>query len=445
MSNAWSFNLRNHNFDSDSDDSDTDLENTSSTTAPTSDETKLVNDFDLSSREETVIYKPNPFSIAKINAASRAQKSAAFTSNSQPKPKTPLISKFGPANATIIDCFKNQSQKPQRVVSSTTISGLVNPSHSHLGAAGSDLSHPNLTTDKCQVAHIVDRIHPPSNVSGFQPFRRDSYSFSSPIKPPKPQPNIINSRSPSNRDPASSPVASSHRLRLHALPTHSTSAAHQIRIACNRPNALPTSLDQCRVAMLKLAPVYPDSLRLQSNIPTKVHDTRSPYSPLRSQLNPLTSRETPSLQSQITDQTLNSNHPGLRRPRYSPLSSPHARTLPLSPRDSVSHKKHRGMTLLRSPQNNLHLNPYKPLSPRNSASLKKHRGMTLMQSPQNNIRKRDPYKSPFTDADEGWRTLEPAKKRAKQSRQGAVSIFLVKTDYDLENTKSKSVRRRNSR
>ncbi|KAG6837091.1 hypothetical protein H0H93_014983 [Arthromyces matolae] len=56
-------------FDGSSDsDSDSQPENNGSMI---SNETKLLNDLDLSSREETVLYKANPFSIAKINAASR--------------------------------------------------------------------------------------------------------------------------------------------------------------------------------------------------------------------------------------------------------------------------------------------------------------------------------------------------------------------------------------
>jgi hypothetical protein len=68
----WSFNLRkfdpNAFLDSDSeDDADSNLR-TNPSSAQDAAET-----FDLSSREETVTYKPNPFSIARINAACRAR------------------------------------------------------------------------------------------------------------------------------------------------------------------------------------------------------------------------------------------------------------------------------------------------------------------------------------------------------------------------------------
>ncbi|KAF8997778.1 hypothetical protein BDQ17DRAFT_1362998 [Cyathus striatus] len=84
----WAFNFRCGAFD-DSDDSDdengslsrtNDNSSTGSRTVPT--ESELIKDLDLSKRDEPgVVYKPNPFSIAKINAATRAKGGDVGASN----------------------------------------------------------------------------------------------------------------------------------------------------------------------------------------------------------------------------------------------------------------------------------------------------------------------------------------------------------------------------
>lgn len=68
---VWSFDFRTHIcYGNDSDDSD--HPDTSQSLPPISSEAKLLRELDLSTREETVTYKPNPFSIAKTNAAYRS-------------------------------------------------------------------------------------------------------------------------------------------------------------------------------------------------------------------------------------------------------------------------------------------------------------------------------------------------------------------------------------
>lgn len=60
---AWSFNFRSGAYDVDSSD-DSDAE-------PCSSDAALIKDLDISSREDKATYKANPWSIAKINAATR--------------------------------------------------------------------------------------------------------------------------------------------------------------------------------------------------------------------------------------------------------------------------------------------------------------------------------------------------------------------------------------
>lgn len=93
---AWSFTLRNHGcaagYDSDS---DSDTETAYSTAVESanrlSDEAKLLQEMDLSSRKETVVYKPNPFSLAKIAAASRAKRLEPIPVSSNSSYKEPSV------------------------------------------------------------------------------------------------------------------------------------------------------------------------------------------------------------------------------------------------------------------------------------------------------------------------------------------------------------------
>ncbi|KAG1843293.1 hypothetical protein DFJ58DRAFT_706957 [Suillus subalutaceus] len=70
--NPWSFNHRTRARDAFDSDSDPESEvETNSKVNLSSDDTRLIQELDISSRHETVEYKPNPWSIARINAASR--------------------------------------------------------------------------------------------------------------------------------------------------------------------------------------------------------------------------------------------------------------------------------------------------------------------------------------------------------------------------------------
>lgn len=106
---VWSFNLRHGGVASDSDASDG--EDGLSRAGTLVGETELIKDLDLASREETVEYKPNPWTIAKINAASRQPAADDQHSNrTARKADVPLWSSEGP----IFDAFRKQAQKPVR-------------------------------------------------------------------------------------------------------------------------------------------------------------------------------------------------------------------------------------------------------------------------------------------------------------------------------------------
>ncbi|KDR72701.1 hypothetical protein GALMADRAFT_761660 [Galerina marginata CBS 339.88] len=103
LDSEWIFDLRTNPFD-DSDDAGSD-----SSDAPHQNGTKKIDDLngiDLSSREETVAYKPNPFSIAKINAAYRT-KPHGGTSVLAASPLKVTATNSG--QKTIMEGFKTQA------------------------------------------------------------------------------------------------------------------------------------------------------------------------------------------------------------------------------------------------------------------------------------------------------------------------------------------------
>ncbi|KAG1888511.1 hypothetical protein F4604DRAFT_1644791 [Suillus subluteus] len=113
--NPWSFNHRTRArdaFDSESD-PESEVETNSKVNLP-SDDTRLIQELDISSRHETVEYKPNPWSIARINAASRPP-------NKEPPGQSiseDIRRKLQPQapQGRIVDAFKIQAErKPPRV------------------------------------------------------------------------------------------------------------------------------------------------------------------------------------------------------------------------------------------------------------------------------------------------------------------------------------------
>ncbi|KAJ3778229.1 hypothetical protein FB446DRAFT_796806 [Lentinula raphanica] len=248
MADVWSFNLRNHNIDSNFSDPDSDSDsgiqanndtslNTTSASALDETETQDIEDFDLSSREEAVLYKPNPFSIAKINAASRAKK---FTALPQKSGRQMLVSKTpSSAKGTILDCFKNQNKKTRPnasfnasdaavIAPSNPDSQLATRTHLDDSANFTDTSLPKrvLFTERCASiipidydhdstrrpkAHIVSCVPSNLNQRKLQP-RQVPYTFSSPGKP-TPAPALLNIHF-RNRAPASSPAAPQSRKSL---------------------------------------------------------------------------------------------------------------------------------------------------------------------------------------------------------------------------------------
>jgi hypothetical protein len=95
----WAFNLRSYQRD------DSDSDGVDDATSITTD-AQLLKDLDLSSRHEEVIYKPNPWNIAKINAASRRKISAR-----SPNTLTLENALVKPRGQILIDAFEKQSKR----------------------------------------------------------------------------------------------------------------------------------------------------------------------------------------------------------------------------------------------------------------------------------------------------------------------------------------------
>lgn len=136
--NLWSSNLRTlGRLDSNSDsDSDVDSSHPSSTqpgSAPVlSEDARLFKQLDLSARQDEAVYKPNPWTIAKMNAAARPL-----------PPRREISAKSGhkspakePPQGSIVEAFKKQCQKGLHASSSKCSGPTTRTTDNALSAGG---------------------------------------------------------------------------------------------------------------------------------------------------------------------------------------------------------------------------------------------------------------------------------------------------------------------
>ncbi|KAK0189094.1 hypothetical protein F5146DRAFT_696002 [Armillaria mellea] len=124
-SSGWSFNLRT----SKSKPADCDLDGSGSEFDPSSgsdvDGSSMLDDLDISTRDETVVYKQNPFSIAKINAAARSTNRPPST-NEPSRPIKPT--KAGKkASGSIVDALRRQSEKANSTLQKPSLQANATP------------------------------------------------------------------------------------------------------------------------------------------------------------------------------------------------------------------------------------------------------------------------------------------------------------------------------
>lgn len=122
---CWSLSLRGRgcNDGLSSDDDSEDDGKTAPTTgsdepSTTSDEARLLGELDLASRADAAAYKPNPWSIAKVNASARPPKPLAATQKKS-KPSSKATAK-----ATVLDLLRTQPKKkhaPPRTTASVAV------------------------------------------------------------------------------------------------------------------------------------------------------------------------------------------------------------------------------------------------------------------------------------------------------------------------------------
>jgi len=105
----WSFNLRSatSGFSDSDDDEEKNAGDAGIYSRLSSSGSQALQQIDLAAREDNAQYKPNPWSIARINAASRPRQL-----NATPKPVSEKPAAKNLPQGAIVDAFKRQAQKP---------------------------------------------------------------------------------------------------------------------------------------------------------------------------------------------------------------------------------------------------------------------------------------------------------------------------------------------
>ena len=125
----WSFSLRSATGFFDDADSDDETEERASKDAGTSshissNSSQTLQQIDLAAREDSAQYKPNPWSIARINAASRPRQPNTAL---KPVPENPAAKKL--LQGAIVDAFNRQARKPKTTKPPAQASQGQTPSH----------------------------------------------------------------------------------------------------------------------------------------------------------------------------------------------------------------------------------------------------------------------------------------------------------------------------
>ncbi|KAJ8472389.1 hypothetical protein ONZ51_g8543 [Trametes cubensis] len=103
---CWSLSLRGHCIGDDGSSDESDNDDAPSQPMPASEESRLLGELDLASRADAATYKPNPWSIARANAATRT------TLPSTAVPVKPHRPKNANANASVLEMLRKQARKP---------------------------------------------------------------------------------------------------------------------------------------------------------------------------------------------------------------------------------------------------------------------------------------------------------------------------------------------
>lgn len=160
----WSFSLRSATgfFDEAQSDDDNEENGGDARTSShlSSRSSQILQQIDLAAREDSAQYKPNPWSIARVNAASRSRQPNVTLKSAPVEP----TSKKLPQRA-IVDAFKRQAQEPKTTTNSSAqanrpqIPSQKPASASTIGASGGPVSASILSPTS--IAHITTSVVDP--------------------------------------------------------------------------------------------------------------------------------------------------------------------------------------------------------------------------------------------------------------------------------------------
>lgn len=291
----WSFNLRSATgFSDDDDDNEDDVGDTGTSSYLSSHGSQMLRQIDLAAREDNAQYKPNPWSIARVNAASRPRQRDTTVKPVSEKP----VAKKRPQGA-IVDAFKRQAQIPSSAQTTRQQTQLQTPG---LTAAIDAPTYPvpDSARSPTSIAHIitsaVDPVPLPSQLRiaketsppSFLP--RKVFTASHPSQPTNRSSDLHFAPSLKRVQPFYSPVPPlpypQHRTpnisRPHATPPQAP-AYFEPHISETRTTT-PSKVHIVTNHVVPIAPVYREDVRLHR--PTPERKASSPHPRQKTQLSP---------------------------------------------------------------------------------------------------------------------------------------------------------------
>lgn len=163
----WAFDLRAFNCDSSDDDPEDDVVPRKQIEVP-------LQDFDLGLREESVSYKPNPFSIAKINAAYRSARNGGSEPKGAAKRRNGLpVKASGLMLPNIDDALKRQESKNRKAALNSCTHPEANVVHAKQPRVKAN--HPFVRPQRNQNSNLNPDLKSSAVCSGFDPSLVSSY------------------------------------------------------------------------------------------------------------------------------------------------------------------------------------------------------------------------------------------------------------------------------
>ncbi|KAH9896676.1 hypothetical protein C8Q73DRAFT_834761 [Cubamyces lactineus] len=150
---CWSLSLRGRCTGDDGFSDESDNEDASSQSMPASEESRLLGELDLASRMDAATYKPNPWSIARANAATRTTKPAVAL------PVKPNRQKNASSNGSVLEMIHKQARK----LSTSECQSAVLPAtvQKHPSAGATQVSRP--PSQSHTISCLEDNAHIPSD------------------------------------------------------------------------------------------------------------------------------------------------------------------------------------------------------------------------------------------------------------------------------------------